>query len=67
MIYNILTYMGHGDKPWEDVPVEVLIEWERRKEEAKRDSERPRLYSPTPMPIERDERLEEREPIVIRI
>jgi len=41
--------MGHQKKPWEEVPIEVLIEFEREKER-KRERERPRLYAPSPVP-----------------
>ena len=67
MFCNIVTNMGHGNKPWESVPIEVLIEWERQKEQERFEQERPRLYAPIPMPIERDEKPEEEEPIIIRI
>ena len=67
MVWDIVTNMGHGSKPWESVPVEVLIEWERQKEEERREQERPRLYAPIPEPIDRDEGIEEEEPIIIRI
>ena len=66
MFWDIVTNMGHGSKPWESVPVEVLIEWERQKEEERREQERPRLHAPIPEPVNRDERIEE-EPIIIKI
>lgn len=39
--------MGDPKNPWDDVPIEVLIEYERKKrEEAER--ARPRIYVPQP-------------------
>jgi len=35
-------------KPWLDVPIEVLIEEERRKQQEKQERERPRIYIPPP-------------------
>ena len=52
MFYNIVTNMGREKKPWEDVPIEVLIELERQKQE-KCDQERHRLYAPMPQPLEK--------------
>lgn len=49
MFYNIVTNMGHQKKPWEDVPIEVLIEYEREKERMREES-RPRIYAPSPLP-----------------
>ena len=37
------------DEPWRDVPIEVLIEEERKRKESFRDN-RERLYAPTPEP-----------------
>ena len=54
MFYNIVTNMGREKKPWEDVPIEVLIELERQKQE-KCDQERRRLYAPMPQPLEQKE------------
>ena len=54
MFYNIVTNMGREKKPWEDVPIEVLIELERQKQE-KCDQDRRRLYAPMPQPLEKKE------------
>ena len=46
---SLVTNMGDPKKPWDDVPIEVLIEEERKKrEEAER--QRPRIYLPLPDP-----------------
>jgi len=46
--------MKEQRKPWLDVPIEVLIEEERRKQQEKQEAERPRIniYAPafTPSP-----------------
>ena len=41
--------MGEQKKPWVDVPIEVLIEEERRKRLEKQEAERPRIsiHAPT--------------------
>ena len=49
MFWNIVTNVGNGKKPWEDVPIEVLIEEERKRKEAQEDK-RERLYAPMPAP-----------------
>ena len=41
--------MGYQKKPWEDIPIEVLIEFEREKERM-RERSRPRIYAPAPLP-----------------
>ncbi|HIB78092.1 MAG TPA: hypothetical protein EYO58_10890 [Flavobacteriales bacterium] len=40
--------MREHKKPWLDVPIEVLIEEERRKHLEKQERERPRIYIPPP-------------------
>jgi len=40
--------MREQRKPWLDVPIEVLIEEERRKRLEKQEAERPRIYIPPP-------------------
>lgn len=54
MFYNIVTNVGDEKKPWENVPIEVLIEEERKRKEAQEDR-RDRLYAPTPIPPEHRE------------
>ena len=49
MFYDIVTNVGDEKKPWDDVPVEVLIEEERKRKEAQEDK-RDRLYAPMPTP-----------------
>ena len=49
MDFTIITNMGHQKKPWEDVPIEVLIEYERKKEEQRKDH-REQLRAPMPPP-----------------
>ena len=61
MFSNIVTNVGQQKKPWDDVPIEVLIEFERKKEQARREQERPRLYVPMPDPLnmDKEEEIEE--------
>ena len=42
--------MGDPKNPWDDVPIEVLIEYERKKREEEERS-RPRIQLPVPLPI----------------
>ena len=49
MFSNIVTNMGKRKKPWEDVPIEVLIEEERKRKKSLEDH-RERLYAPLPQP-----------------
>ena len=49
MVYSIVINVGKQKKPWETVPIEVLIEDERKKTEERKDR-RPHLYAPSPMP-----------------
>ena len=49
MFYGIVTNVGDEKKPWENVPIEVLIEEERKRKEAHEDK-RERLYAPHPIP-----------------
>jgi len=51
MFWDIVTNVGDEKKPWEDVPIEVLIEEERKRKEAQEDK-RDRLYAPSPSPPE---------------
>jgi hypothetical protein len=48
MFWDIVTNVGNRKKPWEDVPIEVLIEEERKHKEVREDR-RERLYAPMPM------------------
>jgi hypothetical protein len=58
MFWDIVTNVGDEKKPWEDVPIEVLIEEERKRKKSLEDH-RERLYAPMPMPplrpIEKDD------------
>ena len=49
MFWDIVTNVGNRKKPWEDVPIEVLIEEERKRKKSLEDH-RERLYAPMPMP-----------------
>ena len=49
MSYSIITNVGNQKKPWEDVPIEVLIEEERKRKEARKDH-REHLHAPPPSP-----------------
>ena len=46
VLKGIVIDMTDNKKPWEDVPVEVLIEIERKKKKKKSNQERPRLHAP---------------------
>jgi hypothetical protein len=60
MFWDIVTNVGNRKKPWEDVPIEVLIEEERKHKEAREDK-RERLYAPMPMPPEAREPVDSHE------
>jgi len=47
MLTNIVINVGNSKKPWEDVPIEVLIEEERKKKDAQEDR-REQLQIPAP-------------------
>ena len=68
MSLDIVTNVGNQKKPWDDIPIGVLIELERLKEEARREKERPRLYAPLPSPPKSDstEQEESEDEVVIR-
>ena len=72
MFANIVTNVGNSKKPWEDVPVEVLIEEERKKKEALEDH-REQLQIPVappirePRPSHKETEGEEDHKIVIQI
>tara|TARA_Y100000034_G_scaffold128396_1_gene182854 strand:+ start:2012 stop:2194 length:183 start_codon:yes stop_codon:yes gene_type:complete len=60
--------MGHQKKPWDDVPVEVLIEYERKKKEQRKDH-REQLRAPMlriPEYIEAEEQ-EDEHAIIIKL
>ena len=44
---SLVTNMGDPKNPWDDVPIEVLIEEERKQREA-REQARPQLQLPVP-------------------
>ena len=46
MMRDIFTNMGHQKNPWDDVPIEVLIEYERKKKEERQRNQRQRLEFP---------------------
>ena len=46
---SLVTNMGHQKKPWQDVPIEVLIEYERKKQE-ERERQREQLRLPLHSP-----------------
>lgn len=51
---SLVTNMGIEKNPWEEVPIEVLIEYERKKREQQKDHReqlRIPLYSPQDMPF----------------
>ena len=51
---SLVTNMGIVKNPWDDVPIEVLIEYERKKREQQKDHReqlRIPLYSPQDMPF----------------
>jgi len=60
MLCSIFTNVGKRKKPWEDVPIEVLIEEERKKEEGRRDH-REHLHAPPPIRPDHDDRQAEEE------
>ena len=50
---SLVTNMGTVKNPWDDVPIEVLIEYERKKREQQKDHReqlRIPLYSPLDTP-----------------
>ena len=49
MFTNIVNNVGNSKKPWDDVPIEVLIEEERKKKSAQED-QREQLQIPAPPP-----------------
>ena len=69
MNFSIVTNMGHQKKPWDDVPVEVLIEYERKKKEQLEDH-REQLHAPPPSRhefFESEEKKEHKHVIVIKL
>ena len=67
----LVTNMGDRKTPWRDVPVEVIIEYERKKQEQLKDHReqlRVPMYSPAPPkenPHSDNEEAEEEHKIVI--
>ena len=49
MFASIVINVGNSKKPWDDVPIEVLIEEERKKKAAQED-QREQLQIPAPRP-----------------
>lgn len=46
-IYALVTNVGDPKEPWKDIPIEVIIEEEKKRiEEYERN--RPRIYAPVP-------------------
>ena len=61
---SLVTIMGRLKKPWDDVPIEVLIEYERKKREQLKDNReqlRLPLYSPVSPPTDVPEQETEEE------
>jgi len=51
---SLVTIMGNPQNPWNEVPIEVLIEYERKKREQLKDQReqlRIPLYSPSDFPL----------------
>ena len=51
----LVTNMGNLQNPWDEVPIEVLIEYERKKREQHKDRReqlRIPLYSPSDFPLD---------------
>lgn len=68
----LVKNMGDPKNPWEEVPIEVLIEEERKKKERELEHNRPRIYLPIPdyperAPTEQDEEGSEEFKIVIKL
>ena len=60
---SLVTNMGDPKNPWDDVPIEVLIEYERQKrEEAEKEYQRIRLPIPS-LPSRPPEKDKPRDPI----
>ena len=52
---SLVTNMGTVKNPWDDVPIEVLIEYERKKREQQKDHReqlRIPVYSPSDFPLD---------------
>ena len=71
-VHPLVTNMGYQKNPWEDVPLEVIIEYERKKKEQLRDHREylrlpiaPPIYYPTAPPIEDEKKPDEDYKIVI--
>ena len=69
MFCSIFINVGNSKKPWTDVPIEVLIEEERKRKESLKDH-REHLHAPPPRPpCDEDSKFEEDEDykIVIKL
>ena len=49
-MFSLVTNMGAAKNPWDDVPIEALIEYERKKREQQKD-QREQLKIPLYFPI----------------
>ena len=68
----LVKNMGDPKNPWEEVPIEVLIEEDRKKRERELEYNRPRIHLPIPeyparTPAENDEEGSEEFKIVIKL
>jgi len=68
----LVKNMGDPKNPWEEVPIEVLIEEEQRKKERELEHNRPRIHLPIPdyperAPTEQDEEGSDDYKIVIKL
>ena len=60
-MFSLVTNMGNLQNPWDEVPIEVLIEYERKKREQQKDHReqlRIPLYSPSDLPLSDPKRKE---------
>jgi len=53
MLCGIVINVDNSKKPWDDVPIEVLIEDERKRRQERKDH-REHLHAPRPFPVEYD-------------
>ncbi len=68
----LVKNMGDPKNPWEEVPIEVLIEEERKRKERELEHNRPRIHLPIPdyperTPTDPDEEGSEEFKIVIKL
>lgn len=58
--------MANKKKPWQDIPIEIIIEEEKRKQLEKKEEERPRIDIQPPIEIpSHDDQKEQEYKIVI--